>query len=488
MRNGPAIAGVAQIANHDDDVVVHPLDLIERAVRAALDDAGIDLDRVGGVLAAPMSTWESAPTSELLAARLGLRSGLRGDSLYSGAGAQRLLADAARTIDGGEVDVVVIAGGIADGSVRRARRLGIDPPALPTATWSQGSSGGEVAATMAIDPADLPPYLAEVAAGAGLPAAYFALVESAMHPGVDVATQGRRLGALLAPFTTVAATRPDLAWFPVERTPEEIATASASNRMVAEPYTKLMCSFPTVDLAAAIVVTSASSAGGRSVRPLSIAAAKEPGPPSVRQSIGASVALDRAVEQALELARLDAGAIDRFDLYSCFPAAVQLAVRAFGIGAEDPRPRTVTGGLPYFGGPGASYTIHAIVSMVEELRADAGSIGAVVGVGGMVDDFSVGIYSTGDAPFRSADLGVVAPGAELRPDGSGRAVVDAMTVLHDRDLGPTNAPIIARFEDGSRLGARAADADLPATLAGTSLVGREVIIDTVDGRSRYTPV
>jgi acetyl-CoA C-acetyltransferase len=258
--------------------------------------------------------------------------------------------------------------------------------------------------------------------------------------------------------------------------------------MVAEPYTKLMCSFPTVDLAAAVVVTGAASGGSRPVRPLSIAAAKEPGPPSVRRSIGASVALDRSVERALDLAGVDPDAIARFDLYSCFPAAVQLAVRAFGIGDEDPRPRTVTGGLPYFGGPGASYTIHAVVSMVEELRADPGSIGAVVGVGGMVDDFSVGLYSTADAPYRAADLGVVAAGSGLRPDGAGVAVVDAMTVLHDRDLGPTEAPVLARFEDGSRIGARIADPDLAAALSGTNLVGREVTIETVDGRSRYTPV
>jgi hypothetical protein len=69
--------------------------------------------------------------------------------------------------------------------------------------------------------------------------------------------------------------------------------------------------------------------------------------------------------------------------------------------------------------------------------------------------------------------------------GSGRAVVDAMTVLHDRARGPVAAPVIARFDDGSRIGVRAGDPALPATLAGTNLVGTEIVIDNDDGRATY---
>ena len=37
--------------------------------------------------------------------------------------------------------------------------------------------------------------------------------------------------------------------------------------------------------------------------------------------------------------------VARFDLYSCFPSAVQVAMRALGLADDDPRPLTVTGGL-----------------------------------------------------------------------------------------------------------------------------------------------
>ena len=487
MSDGPVIAGVAQVANQDEDLIVHPVDLIEQAARAALDDAGLRPEQVGGVLAAPLSTTGSARASELVAGRLGLPAGWRDEASYSGAGPQRLLARAAGAVAVGEVDAVLVVGGIADASVRRARRLGIEPPAEPTAAWSQGSVATDRSKLRA-EPA-WTHYVAEHAAGAGLPSAYFALVESALHPGVDPIERRRRLGELLAPFTAVAARRPGTAWFPTARPPEDLARVSDENRLIAEPYTKLMCSFPTVDLAAAIVVSRESLGSDRSVRPLAVTAAHEAGPPSTRASIARSPALELAVAQAVALAEVSADDIRRFDLYSCFPAAIQLATRAFGLPDDDPRPRTVTGGLPYFGGPGASYSLHGVVCMVEELRADPGSVGAVVGVGGMVDDFSVGIYTTGDAPFASADLGTVAVDPVVtRADGEGRAVVDAMTVLHERDRGITAAPVIARFEDGTRIGARAGDPHLPEELAGTSLVGREVTIANEDGRAVYAPV
>jgi len=221
---------------------------------------------------------------------------------------------------------------------------------------------------------------------------------------------------------------------------------------------------------------------------VAVTAAKEPGPPSARAALARSAALDRAVERALALAHLDPAALARFDLYSCFPAAVELAAAALGLADGDARTRTVTGGLPYFGGPGASYSLHGLVCMVEDLRADPGSAGLVVGVGGMVDDFSVGIYTTGDGPVATEDLGVVASApVPAAVTGSGPAVVEAMTVLHDRDGGPVAAPVIARLADGSRIGARAGSPDLPAALAGTTLVGREVTVGTDDGRAVYHP-
>lgn len=421
----------------------------------------------------------------MVAHSLEIPSGLRYVSGYSGAGPQQLLARACRAIEEGHTDTVLIVGGIADASVRRARQLGIKPLAPPTSPWSQGSSAR----------AESPPldrndggYLAEVAAGAGLPVAYFALVESAMNAGISMSDQQSLLGDLLGPFTDVAARRPELAWFPERRSATEIATPSEDNRTVAEPYTKLMCSFPTVDLAAAVVVARSEASSRLVVRPLALVTASENGPPSSWPMMDRSGALDRAVAGMLELTGITPSEIDLFDLYSCFPAAVQMASRAFGVAQGDTRQRTTTGGLPYFGGPGAAYSLHGVACVVEELRTRPQATGAVVGVGGMVTDFSVGLYGVSDEPYRDSDLGEITSNAvEIRPAGDGRAVVDAMTVLHDRHRGPMAAPIIARLPDGSRVGARLAEPSLASELSGTSLVGREVDLTTIAGKVVYEP-
>ena len=61
--------------------------------------------------------------------------------------------------------------------------------------------------------------------------------------------------------------------------------------------------------------------------------------------------------------------VDAFDLYACFPSSVEVARDSFGIAADDPRPLTLTGGLPYHGGPGSNYVTH---SMANTLRLAAG--------------------------------------------------------------------------------------------------------------------
>ncbi len=475
------------MANKDDDRIVHPMELLEAAARLALDDAGIPAARIGGVLATPLSVYSPDDPSLLLAGRLELSAGLRTVTGYTGAAPQHLIAQACQAIIDGEVDAVLIVGGIADASVRRARRAGLPLPAPPTSRWSQGSA----------PPIDglrdsrhlYFPQVPEMAAGAGMPSAYFALVESAMGRGSSPVAQRESLGRLLAPFTDAAARRPDLAWFPTPRAAAELSTPTPDNRLVAEPYTKLMCSFPTVDLAGALVIAAAPE-DSTAVRPLTIVRASEALPPSGRPVYHRSAALRRIVEVAQDVSGISMDDVAAFDLYSCFPAAVKVAADAIGLGPDDPRPRTASGGLPYFGGPGASYSIHGIACLVEDLRAQPGTLGAAVSLGGMLTDFALGVYATDGGPCEVRDLGKhTEHPVETVASGEGVAVVEAATVLHDTGHGPIAAPVIARLPEGTRIGARAADPALPAALAGQpSLIGREVRVTTdAEGHVTYSP-
>jgi len=78
-------------------------------------------------------------------------------------------------------------------------------------------------------------------------------------------------------------------------------------------------------------------------------------------------------------------------------------------------------------------------------------------------------------------------GVEVDLNAEGVAVVEAMTVLHEREAGPVAAPVFARFPDGRRTGARLLHPELAADLCGQSLIGRDVRIVLGDDGPRYDP-
>ena len=119
--------------------------------------------------------------------------------------------------------------------------------------------------------------------------------------------------------------------------------------------------------------------------------------PIERPDLHRSHAMKGMAELALDMAGWQVSDIDYFDLYSCFPVAVEVACREMGIAEDDPRPFTVTGGLPYFGGAGNAYTLMSVALMAQKLRANPGSKGFCNGNGWFLTKHSLGLYST--TPF-----------------------------------------------------------------------------------------
>lgn len=493
LQRIPVIVGVGQVANKDPERIMHPDELYQRALDLALTDAGCDLrSRVDGLYVTPPNHEDTTTVVERLRARSSF-DGARGELMpWSGSGPQEGLNRAVREILAGRLDAVVFVAGVGDASAKRARQAGLEPP--------NGSTGLE--RNTEVDPdvpreREGPPV--ETAAGVRAVGTSFAMVESilAAEAGRSLDEQRTWLGGMLAPFTAAAARRPDVAWFPEPRRPEEISAVSPSNRMVNEPYTKIMNAFPTVDMAASLVVTTTELARtcGISERqwvyPWSGTICHEPAPPSERPFIHRPGGLRAVLERALSVAQLNVEDVGHFDFYSCFPSAVQMSAAALGLNPLDPRGLTVTGGLPYFGGPGAAYVCHAIVSMVEECRKIPASVGMVLGLGGLISHFAAGIYSTAEPPrpWRlDACSDVEAQLARRRVPvdlaREGVAEVEAMTVAHNR-TGAVNAPVIVKFSDGTRSGARPRSREMAKELSGFSLVGQKVRISREAGGPRF---
>ena len=197
------------------------------------------------------------------------------------------------------------------------------------------------------------------------------------HLGIAPDEYRRQIGELFAPMTTIAAANP-YAWFPVERSADDIVTATPENRMVAYPYTKYSISVMDVDLAGAIVIASHEAAdrlgvpADRRVYLHGWCYATDPIYVAEHDPTWASPAMAAASAEALRVAHRGIDDIAYLDLYSCFPSSVSFALDALGLERDDPRGVTVTGGLPFFGGAGSDYLTHSIATMVDVLRNDPG--------------------------------------------------------------------------------------------------------------------
>jgi acetyl-CoA C-acetyltransferase len=491
----PVIVASGQVAERTDTVGV--LDLVARAAELAFEGGKALRDRVDAVAVVNMLTPAGPAPAAALASRLGIEPARTEVSTIGGNSPQMLVTRAAASIAAGEADVVLVAGGEAQRSQRLRREAGA--AGAPT-----GGRQRRDDAPTGPDPVvgDDRPGMGEAETAAGLvaPVNVYALFESAIahRAGRGPAEHRATLGALMAPFTEVAARHP-CAWFPTARRAEELATVSPDNRLVSDPFTKRLCAVIGVDQAAAVLVTSlgAARAAGVADEAVFIASATALSDvwfPAARPDLGRSPAIGAAVAHALAGAGLGVDDLGALDLYSCFPCVVEMAAEAIGLAHDDGRDLTVTGGLPYFGGPGNNYTLHAIATMADRLRAEGGA-GLVTGIGWYATKHTAGVYSAtppaagftmpDTAAAQAAIDDAAVPVAAGLEDGAGAAaeVVGATVAYGPGDV-PIAAPVIARLEDGRQVAAAAApEVDLGA-LAGRDLVGGAIRVAGTPPRYR----
>ena len=280
-------------------------------------------------------------------------------------------------------------------------------------------------------------------------------------------------------MTAIAAANPH-AWFRMRRTAGEIVDVRPENRMVGYPYTKYMVAVMDVDMAAALVVSTHERADAlgipadRRVYLRGWCEAFDPVAVAAHPDLGSSPAMVAASSQALHASGIGIDDVAHLDLYSCFPSSLHFATDALGIGPTDSRGLTLTGGLPYHGGPASGYLTHSIAAAVDRLRADPDAFGLVSGVGMHMTKHVFGSYSS--HPGAVAPPPPVAPpaGVPVVAAHDGEAVVAAYSVVHDRDGGPARGVLVCDLPGGARTYATLADLDACARAEREELVGERV--------------
>jgi len=480
--NYPIIVGAGQFTNHPRtiDDAIEPMEMMAAVARSAETDAGVSglLSKADSVQVVNILSWQYADAPATLADRIGA---LPGHTLYSAVGGdtpQRLINETAQAIVEGRIRLVLIAGVEGMQSRRLARKLDHKFP-WPRGTPERIEGGSRNGFTDA-----------EARHGAARPTSVYPLFENAIraHLGHSIDEHQQRLGKLYSRFAAVAEKNP-YAWFPQARTPEEVTAVGPANRWVGFPYPKLMNAIMQVDQAAAVIVT-----GSETARELGIPKdrwvylhgcgdATEKWFVSDRVNYHSSPAIKATTQRALGMAGIDVDDVAFFDLYSCFPSAVQYALDAIGLKVDDPRPLTVTGGLAYGGGPGNNYVMHSVATAVQRLRDGPDQYALVTGLGWFSTKHSAGIYSgrrpAGD--WRRTDPAVDQARIEAMESppfveaAEGPAAIETYTVIFNRDGIPEQGIIIGRLEGDSntRFFANAEpDADALLAMTREEFVGR----------------
>ncbi len=455
----PILVGAAQVTQRWSGTGTpdHPLALMVKAGRAALSDSGSTrlASAIDWIAVVNILTWSYADAPGSLARELGLTPTRGTYTTIGGNSPQYLVHRAAEALAEGRARAVLLAGAESGDALTQARKLGRRFDEWPARTEASAIEGD---ARIGISPI-------EQAYDLFLPSSMYPLIETAIRASTGLAPDAHRrhLGRLFARFAAVARGHPH-AWFREAHSADRIAQAAADNRYVGYPYTKLMNAMMSVDQAAALVLTTVEEATklgidpSRWVYPMGGADLNDVWHVMERPSLHRSPAIQQASRSALARAGMRVSEITAFDLYSCFPAAVELALDAMEIEADDPRDLTITGGLPYFGGPGNNYSMHAIATAVDRIRHDRDARVLISALGWYATKHSIGVYGGSRPPSRWSapddavdqtmiDASAVAPPIER---AAGDARIAAFVIRHGRDGGPVDGTALVRTQDGAR--------------------------------------
>lgn len=481
----PVIVGVGDLRSNRLKTVAdarEPADLIAEALRLAAADSTVGpmllamADRLDLVR---VISWDYEDLPGEVARRLDIAPGATDHSSVGGNRPPMLVDEAARRIAHGEIDVALVAGAETAASMSAFAKAGVEPP------WSKQPGG----------PVQFPRELAgtELVIRHNLtrPIRAYPLYENGLRAelGQTFAESQHASAQMYAAFSAVAATRA-AAWNQTPMTAEEIETVSADNRMICYPYPLRMNALAAVDQAAAVIVTSLAKARELGVSDDLVvhvwggAGGADSRDILSRVSYSRSPAMAAVFDATLAQAGISSADVDVVDLYSCFPCVPKLAARHLNL--DDDMPRSVTGGLTSFGGPGNDYTTHAIVAMVERLRSGSNTdsntgdkVGLVYGNGELVTKHHAILL--GREAHRQGYVGKsdpVTPPVEAPPviveQPDGAATVETFTVEFDRAGHASRGFVVGRLDDGRRFVANTAEGD-HASLAGLTDPDREPI-------------
>jgi acetyl-CoA C-acetyltransferase len=495
--NTPIIIGVGFCQEKTEDPIEssEPYQLMVNAVLDAADDATsltvgreVLLEQIESI-SIPQGSWQYRNPGKLVADALGCPSA---KSILADLGVLHLalLSDLCEAISAGEQHMGVITGGEA-----RYRELRSKITQQPVANIQQPED---------TPPADLhhtssDPFCSRLEEQSGLfqPVQFFSIIESALrcHEGLSIEEHRDKIANLYSSFSDIAAENPH-AWRQESVPAEEIRNATEKNSMLAFPYTKRHASQWNVNQAVAIMVCSAAKAeelgldSDAWIYPVSAAHSKHVVPLAQQRKIYSHPGTILSGKRALALAGISSSKeLMAAELYSCFPSAVRSF--ALDLQLEGVCPFTVTGAMPFAGGPLNHFSIDGVARMVEVLRSAGGieaekRTGLVANLSGIFGKHACALFSNkpNDKGYGFEDITDMVAEQDLplplNGDYVGPVTVVGYTVAFDKEE-PAHGFAFCDTPNGERTVVNTGDRELLTLMMQEEFCGRQIKV--LHGRS-----
>ena len=266
------------------------------------------------------------------------------------------------------------------------------------------------------------------------------------------------LGKYYERFSQIASQNPH-AWNKKIFSSDEIRIPAKKNQRIAYPYNKLHNSSWNVNQASALILTNEELADRlnvpqiKRVYPLIASETNHMIGVIQRPDLTAPIGLKLAADYLLATAETNQIHPSMYELYSCFPIAVQLFAEALNV--DDATDKTITGGMPFAGGPLNNYMLHSTIQMAMKIRKKTDEIGLVTCVSGMMTKQALAIW--GKDPlmdFESKDVTKDAAKLEIpvpmSKQSNGEAKAIGCTALYENHTS-IKAVFYAEDSQGHRL-------------------------------------
>jgi acetyl-CoA C-acetyltransferase len=492
--NTPIIVGIGfhQEQNQNPTECSEPYELMVHAARRAAADAGSErlLAAIESV-SVPQGMWQYRNPGKLVADALGCPTAT---SAISDLGVLQLtlLSEACRAVAAGEQHVALVTGG--EAQFRELRSMITQQPVTET-------KQPEDTPLPDIHHTSPDPFCSDLESqqGLNLPVEYFAIIESALRYAHrwGVEEHRDRVAALYASFSRIAAQNPH-AWRREPAAAEEIRNAVGKNAMIAFPYTKRHCTQWNVNRGVAILVCSAAKAEELKLQrqswifPVCAAQSRHVVVLAQQKTMYSHPGTVVCGERALALAGAATKDITAAELYSCFPSAVQ----SFALDLQLPEtcPLTVTGAMPFAGGPYNHFSLEGVARMVEVLRDDGDKggagrrLGLVTNLSGIFGKQACALFSNlpNDAGYGYEDVTEIVAEQDaplpLNGDHVGPATIAGYTVVYVGD-NISHGIAICDTPNGQRTVVRSEDKTLLDRMTREEFCGRVIQVSSDGGFS-----